>query len=383
MFICLSSLFFHTESRSQRCHYRDSPTYNIFINQALGGLVDIVDQHGLGSEKVLEFAVPDQAFDDFAPPGRIGRPTEEKVVTAAWLGNKRNGQERSPVRLPNIPGLADSNVKLEFESYETAPVEIDDAFRNLPELGDKIAPEREEVTDGTPRQVDRNEAHTQAKKHTGDEVKVEIPGDLVTLSNNDAKARVASDDEVRGRTRIVNRDNIPAIERKLNALYDERRNVEQRLTKVDSVESHLPQAKSNVDKVETAVSKAKVFSKDKAMINKSSGIRHLSVSLPTAIQTGFDSSPKSTLAPEAPETRSFGQQQKHIGGRARFESIRQQDFEQDNYDTGTGYLDTKDLYIDGRKYSEKDWVIEWCGDRPLFFPRDPDNYKPIWTPINR
>lgn len=137
MFPALSRLLYHTESNSRRCHFRDSANYNVFLNQAMGGLIDIVDEHGLGGgEKILEFAVPDQAFEDFNPEGRAGRPTEKKVVTAAWEGIQQNDMADSNWNLETEAVKS----KIDYDQYKVVHPDIDDAFKNLPELGEKVAP---------------------------------------------------------------------------------------------------------------------------------------------------------------------------------------------------------------------------------------------------
>jgi hypothetical protein len=171
MFPALSRLLYHTESKSRRCRFRESGNYNVFLNQAMGGLVDIVDEHGLGGgAKILEFAVPDQAFEDFNPEGRAGRPTEKKMVTAAWEGS----QQKDPVDDTWDHEIETTKVKIDYDQYKVAHPDIDDAFKNLPELGDKIAPEPE------------------VKFAACSPVKVEAGDDLVSFSDDDAKTRVNS-----------------------------------------------------------------------------------------------------------------------------------------------------------------------------------------------
>lgn len=313
MFTCLSSLLFHTESKSQRCHYRDSPTYNIFLNQALGGLVDVVDEHGLGSERVLEFAVPEQAYEDFGPSGRAGRPTEKKMVTAAWEGNQRNGQERSPVRNANV--LADDGeVKIEYDEYKIIGVEIDDAFKNLPELGDKVAPEPEVKV----------EARKQVKFETNDQ--------LVSF-NEDAPTRVNSDDGVKSEDGVYMKTEVKVnAETKKNAVVQDRLLVKP-----------ISDGKGDV------VQEIKVTG---------NGIKDVGGELKKQVED-FDDN-------------SYG-----------LKPLRNREFAEDNLGSSPGKLATTNFYIGGRMYKPEDWIVEWCGGQPLFYPRYPDTYKPNWTPMNR
>lgn len=171
MFPALSRLLHHTESKSRRCRFRESVNYNVFLNQAMGGLVDIVDEHGLGGgEKILEFAVPDQAFEDFNPDGRAGRPIEKKMVTAAWEGIQQDDMLDDRWD----PELEIAKVKIDYDQYKVVHPDIDDAFKNLPELGDKIAPEPE------------------VKFVACSPVKAEAGDDLVSFSDDDVKTKVNS-----------------------------------------------------------------------------------------------------------------------------------------------------------------------------------------------
>jgi hypothetical protein len=313
MFTCLSSLLFHTESKSQRCHYRDSPSYNIFLNQALGGLVDVVDEHGLGSERVLEFAVPEQAYEDFGPSGRAGRPTEQKMVTAAWEGNQRNGQERSPVR--NAKVLADGvKVKIEYDEYKIVGVDIDDAFKNLPELGDKVAPEPE--------------VKVEARK----QVKFETHDQLVSF-NEDAPTRVNSDDGVRSEDGVYVKTEV---------------NIQKQTKKSGVVEDHLL-VKPVSDGEGDVVQDIKVTG---------DGIKDVGGGLEKQVEDFEDD--------------GYG-----------LKPLRNREFAEDNLGSSRGRFATTDFEIDGRMYQPEDYIVEWCDGQPLFYPRDPDKYKPSWNPINR
>jgi hypothetical protein len=64
-------------------------------------------------------------------------------------------------------------------------------------------------------------------------------------------------------------------------------------------------------------------------------------------------------------------------------TLRAREFAEDNFENVIGSLPHFDFYIDGKIYQPEDWIIEWCENDPLFFPRYPDNYTPNWVPVNR